>query len=87
MSNNEDKLDELMQNSEQYYSTQEFIRSAYRFQLIPIKTDLQIRKDLTSVFDRELGICDECQRTNDSCRCSWRYDYDEDDEYDRYYDR
>lgn len=86
---NDDTLDQAMQNSEQYYSAHEFIRSLYRFNLIPIKVDLSIRKDLNDTYDHDLGICDECQRTNDRCNCStrWdRYDYD-DDEYDRYHDR
>lgn len=81
--NEHSMLDDLLEESDQYYSVHDFIRSSYRFQLLPIKIDVAIHKELTEAYGDELGLCGECDRTKARCRCS----DDRDDEYDRYYDR
>lgn len=82
------ELDSALQDSEQYYSTLEFVRVTARFNILDSKLSKSLVEDIEDVYDHDLGICDECDRTNDRCECDDRWnDYYDDDEYDRRNDR
>lgn len=89
MNDHSDKLDEVINESDDYYLLIDFTNSMWKFSLIDQKTEQKIQIDFHSTFNETLGICDECCRTNDECRCNkrWQYYDDVDDEYDLYNDR